>query len=115
MQMTEEGLALIKRFEGFRGTACLCPAGVWTIGYGHTSQAGEPAVKRRTLMSEKMAADILGSDVGCLAAGVTKELRRNINDAQFSALVSFAYNVGLVAAAWIIHERLLKSKEEGIR
>ena len=115
MRMTEEGLALIKCFEGFRGTAYLCPAGVWTIGYGHTSQTGEPAVTRGMLVSEKMAADILGSDVGCLAAGVTKELRRNINDAQFSALVSFAYNVGLVAAAWIIHERLLKSKEEGIR
>ena len=66
------------------------------------------------LMSEKMAADILGSDVGSFAGGVTKELRRNISDAQFSALVSFAYNVGLVAAAWIIRERFLKSKEAGI-
>jgi lysozyme len=32
MQMTEEGLALIRRFEGFRGRAYRCPAGVWTIG-----------------------------------------------------------------------------------
>lgn len=40
MQMTEQGLVLIERFEGFRGTAYQCPAKVWTIGYGHTSHAG---------------------------------------------------------------------------
>ena len=37
MKVTDEGLSLIKRFEGFRATAYRCPSGVWTIGYGYTS------------------------------------------------------------------------------
>ena len=97
MKVPDEGLSLIKRFEGFRGLAYRCPSGVWTIGYGHTSQAGPPAVAPGMLMSEPTAEKILRSDVEAFAQGVTAELRRDIDDAQFSALVSFAYNVGLGA------------------
>ena len=88
MQMTEEGLALIKRFEGFRGTAYLCPAGVWTIGYGHTSQAGAPEVTRGMQMKETMAAEVLESDVNSFAVGVTKELQRRISEEHHGDLKS---------------------------
>ena len=94
MKMTEEGLALIRRFEGFRERAYLCPAGVWTIGYGHTSRAGPPAVGPQSRMSRAEATKVLAADVEVFAQGVREGLRRNITDAQFSALVSFAYNVG---------------------
>ncbi len=97
MKMTDAGLSLIKGFEGFRGTAYRCPSGVWTIGYGHTSQAGPPAVTRGMRLSEPEAENVLRADVDAFARGVTAELRRDISDAQFSALVSFAYNVGLGA------------------
>ena len=45
MKISDEGLQLIKRFEGLRTTAYRDAVGVWTIGYGHTSMAGEPEVK----------------------------------------------------------------------
>ena len=97
MQMTEEGLALIRRFEGFRGEAYRCPAGVWTIGYGHTSQAGPPKVRAGMVISEAEARAILATDAAMFAEGVQKALTREVSAAQFSALVSFAFNVGIGA------------------
>ena len=41
MKITNEGINLIKKFEGLRLEAYLCPAGVWTIGYGHTKGVKE--------------------------------------------------------------------------
>lgn len=95
MKVTSEGLALIKQFEGFRSRAYRCPAGVWTIGYGHTSEAGPPQVAAGMELSETAATEILTRDAEAFAAGVRKDLKRDLSPAQFSALVSFAYNVGL--------------------
>jgi lysozyme len=97
MHVTEEGLALIRRFEGFRAGAYRCPAGVWTIGYGHTAAAGPPEVKPGMRVSEAGARAILARDVERFAAEVRAALTREITPAQFSALVSFAYNVGASA------------------
>lgn len=94
MQMTEEGLALIRRFEGFRARAYRCPAGVLTIGYGHTSQAGPPVVRPGMEIGEAEARRILARDVERFAREVEPLLKRPVTDAQFSALVSFAFNVG---------------------
>ena len=94
MQMTEEGLALIRRFEGFRARAYRCPAGVWTIGYGHTSQAGPPVVRAGMEIGEAEARRILARDVDRFVREVAPLLKRPVTDAQFSALVSFAFNVG---------------------
>lgn len=97
MQVTKEGLALIRRFEGFRGRAYRCPAGVWTIGYGHTAQAGPPVVTEGLEISEAEARRILARDVARFAAEVAPLLTRPVSAAQFSALVSFAFNVGVAA------------------
>jgi lysozyme len=97
MKITEEGLALIRRSEGFRETAYRCPAGVWTIGYGHTAQAGPPKVVAGMKISEAEARRILVADAGRIAADVRAALTRELGDAQFSALVSFAFNVGVGA------------------
>jgi lysozyme len=95
MKMTEEGLALIRAFEGFRSEAYRCPAGVWTIGYGHTSRAGPPEVTSRLNMTEPEAAAVLARDVDSFMREVRACLKRELTDAQFSALVSFAFNVGI--------------------
>lgn len=97
MQMTEAGLALIRQFEGFRGTAYRCPGGIWTIGYGHTAMAGPPDVAEGQTMTEADAGALLKADADKFAEGVKAALTRELSDAQFSALVSFAYNVGLGA------------------
>ncbi len=95
MRVNNAGLELIKAFEGFRATAYRCPAGVWTIGYGHTSSAGEPAVTSGMKVTRAEAAQILARDVAAFAEGVERLLTATLSANQFSALVSFAYNVGL--------------------
>ncbi len=95
MKMTEDGLLLIKQFEGFRAKAYRDPVGIWTIGYGHTSMAGAPEVVSGLVISKAEAEDILARDVDAFARGVQALLRVDVSDGQFSALVSFAYNVGL--------------------
>lgn len=95
MRMNGAGLALIMAFEGWREKAYRDAVGVWTIGYGHTSMAGAPEVKRGMVITKAEGAEILRRDVDLFARGVTKLLTVTLNDNQFSALVSFAYNVGL--------------------
>jgi lysozyme len=95
MKITIEGLALIKEFEGFRSAAYRDAVGVWTIGYGHTSMAGAPHVKAGLVVTKAEANDILARDVEQFADGVRKLLQVNLSPTQFSALVSFSYNVGL--------------------
>jgi lysozyme len=95
MKMTDEGLALIKRMEGLRLTAYRDAVGVWTIGYGHTAMAGAPEVRAGMTISNAEAHDILARDVEVFAKGVRAVVQIKLTDQQFSALVSFAYNVGL--------------------
>ena len=86
---------LIREFEGLRTTAYRDATGVWTIGYGHTSRAGLPNVQPGMTISHDEASRILALDVTRFAEGVESLLTRQLTDRQFSALVSFAYNVGL--------------------
>lgn len=93
MKTNRAGVALIKESESLRLDAYRCPAGVWTIGYGHTGD-----VKPGHRISEHQADAILGLDLDRFERGVT-ELTAGVelNENQFSALVSFAFNVGLDA------------------
>jgi lysozyme len=95
MKMTEEGLALIREAEGFRGRAYRDAVGVWTIGFGHTSAAGAPVVREGDVIARERGEEILARDVNVFADGVEKLVKPVLSGAQFSALVSFAYNVGL--------------------
>jgi lysozyme len=95
MQMTKQGLDLIKEFEGFRAQAYRDAVGVLTIGYGHTSMAGLPEVVPRMEITVQEGEEILARDVEVFARGVRTVVTVPLNDQQFSALVSFAYNVGL--------------------
>lgn len=95
MQMTEDGLALIREFEGFRGRAYRDAVGIWTIGFGHTAMAGAPEVSQGMEISQAEAEKILAHDVDGFARGVARLVSAPLNNNEFSALVSFAYNVGL--------------------
>lgn len=83
------GLAIIKEFEGLRLDAYLCPANVWTIGWGHTG----PNVTRGLKISMARAEELLRHDLERFESAVQK-LAPVATDNQFSALVSFAFNVG---------------------
>jgi lysozyme len=95
MKITAEGLSLIKQFEGFRSVAYRDAVGIWTIGYGHTAMAGAPEVMPSMTITQSEGEQILARDIEQFARGVRQVLAVTLSDRQFSALVSFAFNVGL--------------------
>lgn len=96
-QVNQKGIDLIKEFEGFRRNAYLCPAGVWTIGYGSTFYPDGRKVQKGEVISNKEAEELLKITVNNFAKEVDNLVTVPINDNQFSALVSFAFNVGVYA------------------
>ncbi|MBF2035158.1 MAG: lysozyme [Leptolyngbyaceae cyanobacterium T60_A2020_046] len=96
-QINADGLLLIKTFEGCELRAYQDSVGVWTIGYGHTSMAGPPTVTPGMTITEAEAEAILRRDLGKFEAGVRDLVKVPLNSNQFSALVSFSFNVGLGA------------------
>lgn len=97
MKTSDKGVSLIKAHEGLRLTAYLCPAKVWTIGYGHTSGAGAPTVVPGMKITRSEADTILRRDLGMFERGVSAAVKVPLKQNQFDALVSFAFNVGLGA------------------
>ena len=87
------GIALIKRFEGCRLTAYKCSAGVWTIGYGHTS-----GVHSGQAITQAQADALLRKDLEKFERYVNSTayvpITAQLNENQFAALVSFALNCG---------------------
>ena len=88
MKTSEKGLSLIKRFEGCHLTAYRCPAGVWTIGYGHTDSVSEGDTITQSQADTYLAKDIEKFERYVSNTGLT------LSQNQFDALVSFAYNCG---------------------
>lgn len=94
MKTSRTGIGLIKRFEGLRLTAYRCPAGVWTIGYGHTSAAGAPDVTPGMTITPQEADDILIRDLVKYEAAVSRALTRSPSQAEFDSMVSLCFNIG---------------------
>ena len=95
MKMSEGGLnALTKPFEGCKLTAYRCPAGILTIGYGHTSAAGAPKVEEGMEISQADANRILADDMVKFENDVTSLVKVELTQHQFDVLVDFCYNVG---------------------
>lgn len=88
MKTSDKGIALIKAHEGFVPHAYRCPAGIWTIGYGHTS-----GVKPGDVITETQGEAFLRSDIA-LAERVVNAAGLKLTQNQFDALVSFVFNVG---------------------
>lgn len=95
MQMSEAGLnALTKPFEGCKLTAYRCPAGILTIGYGHTSAAGAPEVKEGMTITQEDANRILAADMVKFERDVDSLVKVELTQHQFDVLVDFCYNAG---------------------
>ena len=92
MKISADGIALIKQFEGFSATPYLCPAGVWTIGYGHVLTPGERATYAS--IGEDWAERWLAMDVAVAENAVRQMISVPLRQHQFDALVSFTYNLG---------------------
>lgn len=90
--INEAGIKLIKEFEGLRLTAYQCPAGVWTIGYGHTQ-----GVTPGQTISAALAESMLRTDVVTYASAVVMLCTERPNENQMAAMTSLAYNIGIGA------------------
>ncbi|KAA0682712.1 lysozyme [Roseomonas genomospecies 6] len=85
----QEAVNLVKHFEGLYLKAYLCPAGVPTIGYGHTA-----GVQMGQTITSAQADDFLTSDLTSAAAQVDKLVTVPLNPQQRGALASFVFNLG---------------------
>jgi lysozyme len=90
-RINQAGIEVIKEFEGLRLESYLCPAQVWTIGYGTTR-----GVKPGMVITKEKAEALLKDDVVSFERNIQKQLGHiELNDNQFSALVSLCYNCGM--------------------
>jgi lysozyme len=96
MQMSQDALDnLLKKFEGCKLKAYKCPSDKWTIGYGHTSAAGEPFVKEGMTITQDEAEAILKRDIVKYENGVNDLVKVKLTQHQFDVLADFAYNAGV--------------------
>jgi lysozyme len=109
MKTSQTGIDLIQSYEGCiltayddyddrvlrTGEAC---RGTLTIGYGHTSAAGDPQVTIGMTISKDAATQILADDLAPVEQEVSDRVKVDLNQNQFDALVSFQFNTG-----WLGH------------
>jgi lysozyme len=84
-----KAIELIKEFEDLRLEAYLCPAGVWTIGWGHTK-----GVKAGGVIDRQRAEEFLQEDYKEAEKAVLKMVKVKLTDDQLGALTSFVFNLG---------------------
>ena len=89
MRTSDEGIALIRHFEGCRLEAYLCPASVWTIGYGHTLD-----VREGDVIDQEAAEALLIEDLEEFEGYVNALVETELKQHQFDALVSWTFNLG---------------------
>mgnify|MGYP003133405599 FL=1 len=89
MNISKEGLSLIKKFEGCKLEAYLCPAGVWTIGYGHTKD-----VKEGDKINRDEADYLLQEEMIEYESYINDFVEVPLEQNQFDALCSWVYNLG---------------------
>jgi lysozyme len=90
MKISEEGKALIKKFEGCELEAYRCPAGVWTIGYGHTK-----GVQQGDVWSQANADEMLDIELEEYEGYINDLVNVELKQHQFDALVAWVYNLGV--------------------
>lgn len=101
MRTSAIGRAFIEAFEGLFLHTYNDGTGVLTIGYGHTSAAGKPAVARGMVITQGQADNILSFDLSKVETTVSRLIARQLTQSQFDALVSFEFNTGDLAKSSI--------------
>jgi lysozyme len=88
MTCSPAAINLIKQFESLRLDAYLCPAGVWTVGWGHTA-----GVREGLRITEDLAEEFLRRDVDDVEQGLGSVVRVPLTQGQYDALVSLCFNL----------------------
>ncbi|RAI15348.1 MAG: hypothetical protein DKM22_04350 [Candidatus Melainabacteria bacterium] len=107
MNISQNGIELIKKFEGCRLEAYKCPAGILTIGYGHTGSE----VRLGQKITQEQAEKYLKQDLTIHSNNVSRLVKVPLNQNQYDALVSFEYNVGYGNFASSTMLKLLNQKK----
>jgi lysozyme len=89
MNISQEGISLIKKFEGCELEAYKCAAGVWTIGYGHTKD-----VKEGNFITKEDAESMLVHELQEYCSDVDIAVKVDLKQNEFDSLVSWTYNLG---------------------
>ena len=89
MKISNKGIELIKHFEGCETEAYKCPAGVWTIGYGHIK-----GVQDGDVITETQAHEMLVQELKEYENYILNGVEVDLNQNQFDAMVSWVYNLG---------------------
>ena len=80
----------IAKWEGFRERAYLCPAGVWTVGYGHAG----PDVKAGMVVDAHEAYELLCNDIQAAIEGIEDHISVDVTESAFIAITSLVFNLG---------------------
>ncbi|CAO3372910.1 lysozyme [Azospirillum argentinense] len=105
-EIHDDALAVVRHFEGLYLKAYLCPAGVPTIGYGHTA-----GVRMGQTITSLQAEIFLRSDMGAAARDVDRLVKVPLTDRQRGALASFVFNLGAGALQESTLLRLLNQRD----
>ena len=93
--INEAGLGIIKSFEGWSSPPYLCPAGRWTIGWGSTWDIdGNAVTGNHPDIDEEHGTDLLKRELRHVESAIGKLIKVPLTEGQFSALASWAFNVG---------------------
>ena len=101
---------LVAEFEGFYAAPYLCPAGVWTIGFGTTRIKGQPVTRDTPPVTRAQAETMLRDDLSLAARDVARLCHMPLTANQRAALISFVYNLGAGALQRSTLLRFLKSE-----
>lgn len=95
MKVNKLGIDMMHHFEGCVLEAYQCSAKVWTIGWGNTYYQDKRPVKQGDKITQEQADKLFEMIMNEFAIEVRRALTKELNENQFSALVCFAYNVGI--------------------
>jgi lysozyme len=111
--ISQQCVDIVKHFEGLFLKAYKCPAGVWTIGWGHTGlKHNDGTVRAGRVITKAQAEELLRADLnGKYAPGVARLLKVRVTQAQFDALVSFHFNTGALGKSTLL-KRINEGKME---
>ena len=94
MKISQQGIDLIRRFEGCKLKPYLCPAGYWTVGYGHVIGNGKTKPEKQLYTQEEVN-ELLRTDLARFEQGVLRYCPVHLTQFEFDSLVSFSFNLGL--------------------
>lgn len=109
MKISQNGIDLIKKYEGCRLKAYLCPSNVWTIGYGHVI-----GVTEGMTITQQQAEDFLREDLERYERYVSNNVPFDMTQDMFDALVSFTYNCGAGNLKTLIKDRTAEQVADAI-